>query len=169
GTQASFRGPRGRRIPGSVEHTAPLLPGSSGGPVVDASGKLVGINTHRLGEGFYLAIPADDALRDRATALARGETPSRMKLGVAIASSDVTRRLRRATGLPEIDGLLVRAVEDDTAAANAGIKQGDVLVEAGGRALRNADDLFLALDTVTDTLQLKIVRGTEALTVNVGF
>ena len=51
----AFRGPGGRRIEGSVEHTAPLAPGSSGGALLDASGRLVGINTNRIGEGFYLA------------------------------------------------------------------------------------------------------------------
>src|SRR5580704_13379263 len=56
GIDRSFRGPRGLRITGSLEHTAPLLPGSSGGPVLNAAGQLLGINTNRLGEGFYLAI-----------------------------------------------------------------------------------------------------------------
>ena len=59
GIERSFRGPRGRRITGSLEHTAPLLPGSSGGPVLDAGGHLLAINPSRLGEGLYLAIPAD--------------------------------------------------------------------------------------------------------------
>src|SRR6516225_1825580 len=71
GVDRAFRGPRGRRITGSLEHTAPLVPGSSGGPVLDAEGRLLGINTNRLGEGFYLAIPADGALRAQADALAR--------------------------------------------------------------------------------------------------
>ncbi|HET7583074.1 MAG TPA: trypsin-like peptidase domain-containing protein, partial [Candidatus Limnocylindria bacterium] len=71
-----FRGPRGRRVVGAVEHTAPLLPGSSGGPIVDGSGRLLGINTNRLGSGFYQAIAADAALKDRVAALGRGEEPS---------------------------------------------------------------------------------------------
>src|SRR6266536_794513 len=62
GVDRAFRGPRGRRITGSLEHTAPLLPGSSGGPVLDAGGRLLGINTNRLGEGFYLAIHAAEGL-----------------------------------------------------------------------------------------------------------
>src|SRR6516165_6981684 len=85
GIDRSFRGPRGLRITGSLEHTAPLLPGSSGGPVLDAAGQLLGINTNRLGEGFYLAIPADEALRRRVDALARGESVQPPQLGVAIA------------------------------------------------------------------------------------
>lgn len=167
GTQASFRGPRGRRIAGSIEHTAPLLPGSSGGPVTDADGRVFGINTHRLGEGFYLAIPADDALQRRIDALSRGESPKRVRLGVALAPAHVARRLRRAVGLPEIDGLLVRAVEDDSPAAKAGLREGDVLVEAGGRGLVSTDDLFAALDAAEAKLSVRVVRGTEELTVEV--
>ena len=120
---------------GAVEHTAPLMPGSSGGPVVDLDGRLLGINTNRLGNGFYLAIAADAALRDRVTALGRGESPTRRRLGVGLAPSHVARRLRRAVGLPERDGLLVREVEEDSPAAKAGIAEGDL--HRGGR--RHAD------------------------------
>src|ERR1700758_715100 len=103
GIERTFRGPRGRRITGSLEHTAPLLPGSSGGPVVDTQGRLVGLHTHRLGGGFYLASPADEGLRRGADAVGRGEAPSRPRLGVAIAPGHVARRLRRSVGLPEAD------------------------------------------------------------------
>src|SRR5690242_11885755 len=54
GIDRAFRGPRGLRITGSLEHTAPLLPGSTGGPVLDAQRQLLGINTNRLGDGLYL-------------------------------------------------------------------------------------------------------------------
>ena len=108
GVERSFRGPRGHRITGSVEHDAPLLPGSSGGPIVNAEGRLLGLNTNRLGEGFYLAIPADQALRGRVDALARGESTERVRLGIGVAPMHVARRMRRAVGLPDADGLLVR-------------------------------------------------------------
>ena len=117
GVERSFRGPRGRRITGSVEHTAALLPGSSGGPVLDAGGQLLGINTHRLGEGFYLAIPADETLRGKAGALARGESAAHPQLGVALAPGHVARRLRRAVGLPEAEGLLIRDLSEGSPAA----------------------------------------------------
>ncbi|MDQ2673298.1 MAG: S1C family serine protease, partial [Chloroflexota bacterium] len=107
GTGRSFRGPRGRRVAGAVEHTAPLMPGSSGGPIVGLDGRLLGINTNRIGKGFYQAIATDGSLRDRLTALGRGESPTRRRLGVGLAPSHVARRLRRAVGLPERDGLLV--------------------------------------------------------------
>lgn len=169
GTERSFRGPRGRRIRGSVEHTSPLLPGSSGGPLVDRSGGLVGINTNRLGEGFYLAIPADESLRQRVDALARGVAPRHPLLGVGLVPPHAARRLRRAVGLPEADGLLVRHVEEGSPAEAAGLSAGDLIVEVGGRAAAGIDELQEALDAAGagGSLALKLLRGTEERSVQV--
>ncbi len=161
GTQRSFRGPRGRRIAGSIEHTAPLLPGSSGGPIVDLEGRFVGLNTNRLGEGFYLAIPADVSFKQRVEALSRGETPRRPRLGVGLAPADVARGLRRAVGLPEREGLLVRAVEEGGPAAAAGLAEGDLLVEAGGRPIGDFDALFDALESADGEIEVTVVRGVD--------
>src|SRR5215831_17340937 len=170
GIERTFRGPRGRRITGSLEHTAPLLPGSSGGPVLDAGGQLLGINTNRLGEGFYLAIPADGALRGRADALARGESAVSPRLGVTIAPGHVARRLRRAVGLPDTEGLLIRDVAEDSPAARAGLAQGDLIVAAAGQPVRTADDLFDALQAAQGgTIELRLVRGTDERTLQVAF
>jgi S1-C subfamily serine protease len=166
GTGRSFRGPRGRRVAGAIEHTAPLMPGSSGGPVVDLDGNLLGINTNRLGNGFYLAIAADGSLRDRVAALGRGEEPKRRRLGVGLAPAHVARRLRRAVGLPERDGLLVREVEDDSPAARAGVAEGDLIVAVGDRAITSADDLFDAL-AGSGPLTITIVRGADEQMVTV--
>jgi serine protease Do len=171
GTERTFRGPRGHRITGSLEHTAPLLPGSSGGPVLNAGGELLGINTHRLGEGFYLAIPADETLRGRVDALARGESAAAPRLGVAIAPGHVARRLRRAVGLPDADGLLIREVTQDTPAARAGLAQGDLIVAAAGQPMRTPDDLFDALQAAGagGTIELTVVRGTEERAIQIAF
>ena len=163
-----FRGPGGRRIEGSVEHTAPLAPGSSGGGLLDPSGKLVGINTNRIGEGFYLALPADPALRDRIDALGRGESPRRQRLGVAVAPSHVATRLRRSVGLPEREGVLVRGVEEGSPAAAAGIQGGDLIVEIGGKAVTEPDALVEALAAVEFPVAVKVVRGNDERTVQVG-
>jgi serine protease Do len=170
GIERTFRGPRGRRITGSLEHTAPLLPGSSGGPVLNAGGELLGINTNRLGEGFYLAIPADEALRARADALARGESAAAPQLGVAIAPGHIARRLRRAVGLPDTDGLLIREVMQDSPAARAELAQGDLIVAAAGQPIHTPDELFEALRAARGgTIELSIVRGTDERVIQVTF
>jgi serine protease Do len=168
GVERTFRGPRGLRITGSLEHTAPLLPGSSGGPILDAGGQLLGINTNRLGEGFYLAIPADDALRGRADALARGQSAAPPRLGIVVAPGHVARRLRRAVGLPEADGLLIREVTEASPAERAGLAQGDLIVAAGGRPVRTIDDLFGALQAARGgTIELSVIRGTDERSIQV--
>jgi S1-C subfamily serine protease len=163
----SFRGPGGRRIAGSIEHTAPLAPGSSGGALTDGEGRLIGLNTNRIGEGFYLALPADATLRSRVEALGRGESAERPRLGVAIAPNHVARRLRRSVGLPERDGILVRGVEDGSAAAGAGIEVGDLIVSAGGRDIRDADDLQDALASLELPYDIVVVRGADEKTLKV--
>jgi len=160
-TGRSFRGPRGRRIPGSVEHTAPLPRGSSGGPLVDPEGRLLGLNAVRREGGLILAVPADDTLHRRVEALARGEGGERPRLGVALAHPRAARKLRAAVGLPDRDGLLVRGVLDGSAAAKAGLERGDLLIAAAGTPLTSADDLFDALDRAADTLTLRVLRGTD--------
>jgi serine protease Do len=170
-TGRTFRGPRGRRISGSLEHTAPLGRGSSGSPVVDGDGRVVGINTNRLGEGFYLALPADETLRDRLRALAAGEVPAPRRLGIGLAPAEVARKLRRSVGLPERDGLLVRLVEEGSPGDRAGLRQGDLIVAAGGAEVTSVDDLHDALAAVPDgdALALSLVRGTDELEVQVSF
>jgi serine protease Do len=168
----SFRGPRGRRVRDAVEHTAPLPRGSSGGPLVDADGGLLGLNSLRLDGGLILAVPATAAVKDRVQLLGRGEAPTPHRLGVAVAPPRVARRLRRAVGLPERDGLLVRAVEDDGPAASAGIERGDLIVAAGGRELDGADTLYAVLDGVPAAggqLELTVVRGSDERSISVTF
>jgi serine protease Do len=165
----SFRGPRGRRIAGSIEHTAAVALGSAGGPLVDARGGILGLNTIRLDAGLVLALAADSDLRERAGGLARGEAPARRRLGVGIVSSRAARRMRRAVGLGERDGLLVREVEAGGPAAGAGVEPGDLIVTAAGRPVTSIDDLYVALDDVAEgsALRLGLVRGEREREVDV--
>ena len=167
----SFRGPRGRRVEGAIEHTAALPRGSSGGPLVDLDGRLLGLNSLRLEGGLILAVPAGERLRRRADQLATGEAPETPRLGVALAPPRVARRMRRAVGLPERAGLLVRGVEDGSPAAAAGIERGDLLAAAGERQLDSVDALYDQLDAAGSegSLELTVVRGTDERQVTARF
>jgi S1-C subfamily serine protease len=164
----AFRGPGGRRISGSIEHTAPLASGSSGGPLLDGSGRFVGLNTNRIGEGFYLALPADAALHERVESLATGTSVERPRLGIAIAPAFVARRMRRSVGLPDRDGLLVRGVEDDSPAARAGITRGDLIVAVAGTPVTDSDELLDAIGVAQQPYEIQLVRGAAEVSVTIG-
>jgi serine protease Do len=163
----AFHGPRGRRVQGGVEHTAPLARGSSGGPITDANGRVLALNTHRTGRGFYVARPVDAALHAAIDDLAAGKSVVRPRLGVALVPPHVASRLRASVGLPAREGLLVRAVEPDSAAAKAGIAEGDLLVAVGDTPLTSIDALYDALAANAGPLRLTIVRGSEERVVEI--
>ena len=167
----SFRGPRGRRLSGGIEHTAPLPRGSAGGPLVDLDGRLLGINAVRTGGGLILAVAADNALRQRLDGLREGQAFPARRLGVAVAPPRVARRLRGAVGLPEREGLLVRGVEEESAGQRAGVRPGDLIVAVDGREVSGVDVLHEALDGLAPRtpLRLGVVRGADELELAVDF
>ena len=149
-----------------IEHTAPLPRGSGGGPLVDPDGTVVGVNALRGDAGFLLALPAR-AVQGAVERIAEGREPTR--LGVALASPSASRRMRRAVGLPDHDGLLVQAVEDGSAADRAGVARGDLLVNLGGTPVTAIDDLLSALDANSSApaVELGVLRATEQVQLSV--
>jgi S1-C subfamily serine protease len=171
GVDRSFRGPRGRRITGGIEHTAALAKGSSGSPLLDEDGNVLGITTLRLGDGFSIAVPGVAELRARIDDLRAGKAPQRRLLGIGVAPAHVTLRLRRAVGLPDRDGVLVRGVEPGSPAAAAGLQRGDLLTKVGDHEVTDADDVVTALDAQgdADTITLHVLRGTDELDLTATF
>ena len=165
----TFRGPRGRTVTGAIEHTAPLPRGSTGGPLVDASGAVVAITTLRLPDGFSLARPADDELQARLEMLASGTSVERRTIGVSVATSDVANRLRASVGLPERDGLLVRGVHPGSPADSAGLRAGDLIVAVDGSPVATPDALASAIESGAEDrpIAVTVVRGAEELTLEV--
>ncbi|MEM9606977.1 MAG: S1C family serine protease [Actinomycetota bacterium] len=162
-----FRGPRGRRIDGAVEHTAPVRRGGSGGPIVDADGAVVGLSTHRVPGGLYLARPVDERFRERLGRLTAGDDVERPRLGVALAPPIVARKLRTSVGLPERDGLLVRQVDEGSPAEAAGLAEGDLIVAAGDAAITSVDELFRALEDADGSVDLTVIRGVDEVQISV--
>jgi DNA-binding MarR family transcriptional regulator len=83
------------------------------------------------------------------------------RIGLFLAPAHVTIEMRESVGLPRVPGLLVRAVEDGSAAARAEIVAGDVLVSAGGRELRSSSSLYAAIEEAGDELAIDLLRGNE--------
>lgn len=164
---AAFRGPRGSVITGAFEHDARLPRRASGGPLLDTTGRLLGINTHRRQDGFYVSVPTTDDFAGRIEQLAEGVVPARPRLGVTVAPPFVARRLRAAVGLPEREGVLVREVEEGGPAAGAGVDAGDLIVAVDGVPVGGVDDLQAALAGADGPIELTIVRGSDERTVTV--
>ncbi len=146
--------------------------GSGGGPLVDLEGRLLGLNAVRLEGGLILALPANQLLADRVEKLARGEHSEPVRLGVAVAPAHVARRLRRAVGLPERAGVLVRGVADDSPADRAGLARGDLIVSAGGTPVDGLDALLPRArlrGPGARPLTLGLLRGAEELDLTVSF
>ena len=93
------------------------------------------------------------------------------QLGVTITPGHVARRLRRAVGLPDAEGLLIREVADDSPAARAGLASGDLIVAVAGQPTSSVDDLFSALRTAAPggSVALTVLRGTDERSVQVVF
>jgi serine protease Do len=163
-----FRGPRGRIVSDTVEHTAPLSRGASGGPLVNIDGRLIGINTARSDAG-YRAVSVSADLRSRVSRLMSGEQVERPVLGIAVVPSAAAKKVRQAAGLAERDGVLIQAVADGSAAIRAGLAQGDLIVSAAGNAVVDIEDINHALDVSPVTLELQVVRGSDERTVTVTF
>jgi S1-C subfamily serine protease len=167
-------------IPGKrlefIQTDAAINPGNSGGPLVNQNGDVIGINTairaDAMGIGFAIPINKAKEIKD---SLARGESIAHPYIGVQIANltPEMARRnnedINSSFYLPEINGVVVIRVMEDTPAARAGLRRGDVVVEVNGSPIASADDLQLKVENtqVGDTLQLQIRRGDRTQTVQV--
>jgi S1-C subfamily serine protease len=142
----AMRSDEGRLIENIVQHTAPLNPGNSGGPLVDSRGRVVGINTAiiALAQGLGFAIPATTARWVVGELLAHGRV-RRLSLGISAAQAVIPRRLARDLDLLSDQAVEVAQVMSGGAAARAGLAPGDWIISAGGRIISGIDDLHRVL------------------------
>jgi serine protease DegQ len=162
---------RGGQLEGFLRTDASFLPGFSGGPLVDAAGRLLGLATSHLGRDAGLVIPAETLDRVSAALLAHGRI-RRGFLGLGSQPVAIQPALRQRHGLTQESALLVVGVEPGGPAERAGLLLGDLLTAIGGDPIRDTDDLRAALgaERVGQTTTLRVLRGGEPLdlTVTIG-
>lgn len=153
-----WEGGRGRRFAKLISSDAPMFPGFSGGPLVDASGRVVGLLSSHLGRGMTLAIPNEEVERIVTTLGAHGKV-ARGYLGVGAQPVALPSALKASVGQDQ--GLLLVTVEDDGPAAQSGLTVGDIIVALAGTPTQSLDDLRagLASQQVGQAMPVRILRG----------
>jgi S1-C subfamily serine protease len=169
-TGRAMRGAGGRLIENIVQHTAPLNPGNSGGPLVDTRGRVIGINTAiiAMAQGLGFAVPSNTARWVVSELLAHGKVRRRW-LGITGATTGVPRALVRELDLVADEAVEVVDVAHDGPAARAGVQVGDAIVSAAGRVTTTVDELTRVLSLVPagEPLSLGVVRAERLIELQV--
>lgn len=169
-TGRSLRSRTGRLMDGLIQTDAALNPGNSGGPLLDSSGDVVGINTAVImpAQGISFAVSAETA-RLIIPQLLRDGRVRRSYLGIAGQDVPLPRRLVRHHNLVNRGGVLVTEVVAAMPATAAGIKDGDLIVGFDDAVVERTDDLHRLLtgDRVGQPVSLRVLRGVELVAVDV--
>jgi S1-C subfamily serine protease len=165
----ALRSRDGRLIENIIQHTAPLNPGNSGGPLVDSAGSVVGINTAIIfmAQGIGFAVPSDTAKWVVSQLLTQGRV-RRGFLGIAARTWPLNRRLARYHGLQKDFAIEVLSVNRDGPAANAGLHMGDYIVAINGTEVGSVDDLhrFLSEWPIGEAVSLSLLRRAERIEIS---
>jgi S1-C subfamily serine protease len=166
----SLRGRTGRLIDDVIQTDAALNPGNSGGPLVTASGEVVGINTAVIlgAQGICFAVASNTA-RHVVGELIRHGRVRRSIIGVAGQQVEIPRRVARHHGLEQRRGVLIAGLEAGGPAARAGLAEGDIIVALEGQSITGVDDLLriLTADQVDRTVAIAVLRRGERLALTV--
>jgi putative serine protease PepD len=162
GTGRHIQAPDGFQIDSVIQTDAPINPGNSGGPLLDATGKVIGVNSQIASQsggsvGIGFAVPSN-TVRDVIPRLERGETIKRAYLGVSTSAGT--------------SGVTVAAVTAGGPAEKAGLKVGDVLTSVGGKQVADPDQVAAAIQDQHpgDSIDVEVQRSgaTETLKVQLG-
>lgn len=166
----TLRSREGRLIENIIQHTAPLNPGNSGGPLVDSAGTVAGINTAIIfmAQGIGFAIPANTAQWVVSQLLSYGRV-RRGFLGIGARTRPLNRRTARFYGKQKESAIEVLSVDRNGPAAKAGLHMGDYIMSINGKETSTVDDLhrFLSEGPIGETVTLTIIRRTERIEVEI--
>jgi S1-C subfamily serine protease len=166
----ALRSREGRLIESIIQHTAPLNPGNSGGPLVDSRGRVMGINTAiiMMAQGIGFSIPSNTARWVVSQLLTNGRV-RRAFLGIAARPRPLDRRLVRYHDLSGDQAVEVLSVDLESPAGRAGIRISDLIVSVNGQRVASVDDLhkFLGEWPIGEPVTITVVRGRNKANVTV--
>jgi S1-C subfamily serine protease len=168
GISGEWRNRRGGQLDQHIRLDLALYPGFSGGPLVNAQGEVVGINTRGLAHGRAVTIPVATVNRVVDELLERGHI-ARPYMGVAMQPVNLPENVRAKLHAETRVGLLVTHVENGGPAEKASVLLGDMFFEVGGKAVEHMDALQEAIHSakIGDILQIKLIRAGEIVPVSI--
>ena len=162
----SLRAYSGRLIDDVIQTDAALNPGNSGGPLVNSRGEVIGVNTATIAsaQGICFAIAVDTA-QFVAVKLLREGRIRRSYIGIAGQNVTIPRQIVRYYNLPVESGILVISMDEKSPASIAGVREGDIIVEFGGRTVGGNDQLHKILTDLEPGQKFTavVLRGTKRL------
>ena len=166
----SLRSRSGRLMDDIIQTDAALNPGNSGGPLVNARGEVIGVNTAVISgaQGLCFAIAANTA-QFVVGRLIRDGRIRRSYVGVAGQNTPIARQIVRFYNLPASSGILVVTIEPDSPAARSMLREGDIVVALDGHDVGGIDQLhrLLTEERIGKTTTLTVIRQTQKLEIDV--
>ena len=157
-------------IPAVIQTDAAINPGNSGGALVDAEGRLIGINTAILSgsggsQGVGFAIPVDQAVASADELVEKGYVEHPL---LGITGTDVPAEMAQRLGIEQGRGALVDSVQDGTAAADAGLESDNVILSLNGSPIESMSDLVLGIRQLSpgDRIELDVLRDGKRMTLS---
>lgn len=166
----SLRTQSGTLVDNVIQSDAPLNPGSSGGPMINTDGEVIGVNTAIINgaQGLSFSVSIDTA-REIASQLIKSGKVFKAYLGFALQEVPVNSKILRHYHLPNQRGLFVVNIEPNSPASRSQIREGDIIVSFNDKPMNNTHDLFRELtkrDILTIT-NISVIRHTELLHVTI--
>lgn len=154
--------PRGGKLTDLIQTDAPINPGSSGGPLVDSQGRIVGITTAIVpfAQGLGFAVPTSTALRILGKFIVPERSTSALSLGLGGTQTNIAEWIVTRNRLPNKEGVLVLEIKPDSPAAKASLKLNDVIVDVNGKAVRTPQEMAKELEQFKggDTVSVGFLR-----------
>jgi|APHig6443717497_1056834.scaffolds.fasta_scaffold23131_1 S1-C subfamily serine protease len=171
GTGRTMRSPDGHLIDDILQSDAAMNPGNSGGPMIDTSGEVIGINTAIIPgtQGLSFSIGIDTA-KEIARYLIKDGKVIKAYLGLMINEIEIHPRIKNFYRLSSKRGILITGLENSSPAARANLKEGDIIVEFDGGIVTSSGDLTKHLiggGLIFKPTRIKILRQTRILELDI--
>jgi len=166
----TLRAQNGMLVDNVIQSDAALNPGNSGGPMINTSGEVIGVNTAIITGAQGLSFSVDiNTAKEIASQIIKNGKVFKAYLGFMLQEVPITTKVLRHYHLPNQKGLFVAGIEPHSPAARSQVKEGDIIITFNGKTVNNLQDLFKQLthQEILTLVDVSVIRHTELLNVGI--